>query len=437
MLAIMRIVSIICERLKNFGLGYRVGIWILALWAGLGAPTVGISYQPRLRLALDTPPDQQDQTKSQTPQEPQNPADQPVPEDKQGQVETGSEPSQPSAAEQGDDMLAGIQAILGNVPSPDLGVLGQAFDTTVKKQDEASSESSPVELIELGDLDGDGVPEVALKVLVTETSQEDIQEQASPPSSRGLYLLSWDGTRWKASRLAAPVENMQFKVVRLGKSTGRCIAVVNFVGEEAVPYPAIFQVREHEAALLWDSQGGDNRYNALDHGQIEFQDNAKLDQTDMIVTGRADPGLLQFEPGGHRGFSARCVYHWDGQAYVPAQTEYLPGPDNTLYRFIAALHLRDFRSAYTLVDPGKFLKTDAPSLEKFRHMIEADWREFLDDQIFQAREASAGSPDALAFELPEKHYIYLPTLSHDGRFLLMGMERKVETPGTGSGQDSP
>jgi hypothetical protein len=437
MLAIMRIVSIICERLKSFGLGYRVGIWVLALWAGLGAPTVGISYQPRLRLTQDTPSNPQDQTKSQTPQEPQNPADQPAPEDKQGQGETGSEPSQPSAAEQGDEMLAGIQAILGNVPSPDLGVLAQAFDTTVKKQDEASSESSPVELIELGDLDGDGVPEVALKVLVTETSQEDTQEQASPPSLRGLYLLSWDGTRWKASRLAAPAENIQFKVVRLGKSTGRCIAVVDFVGEEAVPYPAIFQLREHEAASLWDSQGGDNRYNALDHGQIEFQDNEKLDQTDMIVTGRADPGLLQFEPGGHRGFSARCVYHWDGQAYVPAPTEYLPGPDNTLYRFIAALHLRDFRSAYALVDPGKFLKTDAPSLEKFRQMIEENWREFLDDQIFQAREASAGSPNALAFELPEKHYVYLPTLSHDGRFLLIGLERKVETPGTGSGQDSP
>jgi len=334
-------------------------------------------------------------------------------------------------------MLAGIQAVLGNVPVPDLGVLGQAFETTVKKQDGASSESSAVELIELGDLDGDGVSEVALKLLVTETSQEDAQGQESPPSSRGLYLLSWDGTRWKASPLAASAENIQFKVVRLGKSTGRCIAVVNVMGEEAVPYPAIFQVREHEAALLWDSQGGDNRYNALAHGQIEFQDNAKLDQTNMIVIGRADPGLLQFAPDGHRGFSARCVYHWDGQAYVPAQTEYSPGPDNTLYRFIAALHLHDFRSAYALIDPGKFLKTDAPSLEKFRQMMEENWREFLDDQVFQAREANAGSPDALAFELPEKHYVYLPTLSNDGRFLLIGLERKVEMPGTGSGQDSP
>jgi hypothetical protein len=209
------------------------------------------------------------------------------------------------------------------------------------------------------------------------------------------------------------------------------------MGEEAVPYPAIFQVRQHEAALLWDSQGGDNRYNPLEHGQIEFQDNAKLDQTDMIEIGRADPGLLEFEPDGHRGFSARCVYHWDGQTYVPGQTEYSPGPDNSLYRFIAALHLHNFPSAYTLIDPGKFLKTDAPSLEKFRQVIEENWREFLDDQVFKAREANAGSPDALAFELPEKHYVYWPTLSNDGRFLLIGLERKVEMPGTGSGQDFP
>jgi len=353
------------------------------------------------------------------------------------QVETGSEPSQSSGTEQADEMLAEIQAVLETVSTPDLAVLGEAFDTTVKKQDEAASESSAVELVELGDLDGDGVAEVALKWPIPETSQEDSQGQASPPFSRGLYLLSWDGTRWKASPLAAPAENPQFKVVRLGKAMGRCIAVVNVTGEEALPYPAIFRVREHEAALVWDSQAGDNRYNALARGQIEFQDNAKLDQTDMIVTGRADPGLLQFEPGGHRGFSARCVYHWDGQAYFPGQTEYSPGPDNSLYRFIAALHLRDFRSAYALIDPGKFLKTDAPSLEKFRQMMEENWREFLDDQIFQAREPEAGSPDTLAFELPEKHYVYLPTLSTDGRFLLLGLERKVEMPGTGEAGDSP
>jgi hypothetical protein len=326
---------------------------------------------------------------------------------------------------------------LGNVSVPDLGALGQAFGTSVKKQDEASSESSAVELIELGDLDGDGVSEVAVKLQITEASRQDTEGQASPPSSGGLYLLSWDGTRWQASRLAAAAENFQVKVVRLGKSTGRCIAVVNVIGEEAVPYPAIFQLREHEAVLLWDSRGGDDRYNGLAQGQIEFRDDAKLDLTDMIVSGRADPGLLEFQRGGQRGFRTTCVYHWDGQAYVPSQPEYAAGPDYTLYRFIAALHVHDSRTAYTLIDPGKFLKTDAPSLEKFRKVVEETWPEFLDDQVFQAREAKAGSPDALAFELPEKHYVYRPTLSNDGRFLLIGLERKVEMPTADSTQASP
>jgi hypothetical protein len=433
----MRLVSIICEHLKSFGLGYRAGICVFALWTGLGTPAAGVSWQARLRLIQETPPNPQDQTKNQTPEEVQHPADQPSLAGEQGQAETGSEPSQSSGTEQADEMLAGIRAVLANVSSPDLGVLGQAFDTSVKKQDEASSESSAVELIELGDLNGDGVSEVALKMPASGASQEDAQTQVSAASLRGLYLLSWDGTRWKASPLVAPAESYQFKVVRLGKSTGRCIAVVNLIGEGAAPYPAIFQVRGHEAVLLWDSQVGDNRYNALVHGQIEFRDDAKLDQTDMIQTGRADPGLLQFEPGGHRGFNATCVYHWDGQAYIPARTEYSPGPDYSLYRFIAALHLHDFRSAYALIDPGKFLKTTAPSLEQFRQMVETNWPEFLDDQVFQAREANAGSPDALAFELPDKHYVYRPTLSHDGKFLLTGLERKVEVPGTGEAGDSP
>jgi hypothetical protein len=437
MLAVMRLVSMICERLKGFGLRYRAGVCVLALWTGLGNPAAGVSWQPRLRLVQDTPSNPQDQTKNQTPKEVQHAADQPTLAGEQGQAETGSEPSQSSGTEQADEMLAGIRAVLENVSSPDLGMLGQAFDTSVKKQDEASSESSAVELIELGDLDGDGVSEIALKMPATGASQEETQAQASPASLRGLYLLSWDGTHWKASSLAAPAESFQFKVVRLGKSTGRCIAVVNLVGEGAAPYPAIFQLRDHEAALLWDSQAGDNRYNALEHAQIEFQDDPKLDQTEMVVTGRADPGLLQFEPGGHRGFSARYVYHWDGQAYVPARTEYSPDPDYSLYRFIAALHLHDFRSAYALIDPGKFLKTDAPSLEQFRQLIETNWPEFLDDQVFQAREANADSPDALAFELPDKHYVYRPTLSNDGKFLLTGLERQVEMPGTGEAGDSP
>ncbi len=371
----------------------------------------------------------------QAPEGIQNPASQQSPEAEQGQPEAGTEPQQPAGTDQPDEVLVGIRAILENVASPDLETLGQAFNTTVKKPEDAAGEPSVVELINLGDLDGDGAPEITLKAPAPEVTTADAQTQATSTPLQGLYLLSWDGAHWKVSTLAPAADKIQFQVVRLGKK-GRGVAVVNIVGDTAAPYPAIYQVREHEAAVLWDSQVGDNQYNPLAHGQIEFQDNIRLDQTDMIETGRADPGLLQFEPDGHRGFSARCLYHWDGGAYVPAHTEYAPGPDNNLYHFIAALHLRDFRSAYALIDPGKFLRSDAPSLEQFRKVVETNWPEFLDDQVFQAREASAASPDALAFELPDKHYVYRPTLSSDGKFLLTGMERKVEKPGAGSGGDS-
>jgi hypothetical protein len=362
----------------------------------------------------------------------ENSTDQGSPESNQDAA--ASEPDQSSeTSEQDDEVLAGIRSVLANLSSPSPALLGQAFQTVVKPLAEPPSESASVELVELGDLDGDGVSEVLLNLLDARAGAEaEDQGQSSLNPARGYYLLSWDGGRWKVSTLSPSARKLQFNVVRLGK-TGRGIALVNFVGEEAFPYPAIFQVREHEAAPLWDSQLGDNRYNALRHGHIAFQDDPKLDQTVMVLTGQADPGLLQFEPGGHRGFAAHCVYRWDGQAYVPAgRTEYESGPDNSLYRFIAALHMRDYRAAYALVDPGKFLKTDEPSLEKFRQTIEQTWPEFLDNQVFQAREASAGSPDALAFELPEKHLVYRPRLSHDGKFLLTGLEREIETGPSGN-----
>ena len=456
MSVIMRLVSLIFESLKGVHLTYRVGICLLALGAGFAIRVPSVTCHPQPRLVQGAPPSQQEHGENRTPKEAQatggglfpvahsvlplqteQPAEQPDTKGEQEPAKTESEPPQSTGQEQPDTMLDGIRAALENVAGPDLAALGQAFDTTVKKPDEAPGEPSPIELIDLGDLDADGVPEIALAVRAAETTQENAQEQAPPASWRGLYLLSWDGSHWKASSLAVSGQNSQFKVVRLGKSAGRCIAVVNIIGEGALPFPSIYRVREHEAALLWDSQAGDNRYNALERGQIEFQDNPKLDQTDMIVTGRADPGLLQFEPGGHRGFGAKCIYHWDGEAYVPGQAEYAPGPDNSLYRFIAALHLRDFRSAYALIDPGKFLNTDTPSLEQFRKLVETRWPEFLDDQVFQAREAKAGSRDALAFELPDKQYVYRPTLSNDGKFLLTGLERKVEAPSTGLSGDSP
>ncbi|MGD0124462.1 MAG: hypothetical protein ABSF46_03810 [Terriglobia bacterium] len=420
MLMVMRLDAIILEQSKRL----RVGAWLLALGLGVATSAAGFMRQPAPRFFQES--GQQAQAREQAPGEAQNPSNQ-TSQQEPAKVET----------EPPDDTLAGIRAALQNVSSPDLGALGRAFDTTVTKQHEALAKSSAIELNELGDLDGDGVPEVVMKVPGVGERQSDVQSPASPSSWLGFYLLSWDGAHWKVSSLAASGQHSEFRVVQLGKGVAPAIAVVNVIGDDALPYPAVFRVRQHEADLLWDSQVGDNRFNPLVHGQIEFQDDPKLDQTVMIETGRADPGLLEFEPGGRRGFGARCVYHWDGEAYVPVQTDYSPGPDNSLYRFIAALHLHDFRSAYALIDAGKFLKTDTPSLEQFRHVIETHWREFLDDQVFQAREATTGSPDALAFELPDQHYVYRPTLSDDGKFLLTGLERTVEMPGTEESGDSP
>jgi len=412
---------------------FHAVLWILALGTGLAACAAAFPGRLAPHPSEAAPVSRHFLTWGQTPEQGQSSAGQAHPAAEQGQTTTRSEPQSPGT-DQSDGTVAGIQAALANLSSPDLGAIGRAFDTTVRKRGEAAKGSSTVELIELGDLDGDGIPEIALRVQGAEESLAAVQSPASPASWRGLYLLSWDGTRWEASSLSASGQDSRFKVVRLGP--GGYLAVVNTVGEGALPYPEVFQVKDHKAALVWDSQGEDSRYNALEHGQIEFQDDPKDGQTEMIVTGRADPGLLEFEPGGRRGFNAQCVYHWDGQAYVPVRTEYSPGPDNSLYRFIAALHLHDFRSAYARIDPGRFLNTDAPSLEQFRRAVETSWLEFLDDQIFEAREAPAGSPDALAFELPEKHYVYRPTLSDDGKFLLRGLERKVEIPATEPSGDS-
>lgn len=427
MLPIMRVFLSFGERPRDSRPPYRVLTWLFVLAMGMAIPALAFPGQAQQPPPQGTPVAQPEQGGQG-----ENSTDQGSPESSQDAA--ASEPDQSSESNgQDDEMLTGIRSVLANLSSPSLGLLGQAFQTVVKPAAKPPNESAAVELVELGDLDGDGVPEVLLNLLDAKAGAEaEEQGQSSPTPWRVFYLLSWDGSRWKVSTLSPSARNLQFSVVRLGK-TGRGIALVNFVGEEAFPYPAIFEVRDHEAAPLWDSQLGTSRYNALRHGHIAFQDDPKLDQTVMVLTGQADPGLLQFEPGGHRGFAARCVYRWDGQAYVPAgRTEYESGPDNSLYRFIAALHMRDYRGAYALVDPSKFLTTDEPSLEKFRQTIEQTWPEFLDNQVFQAREASAGSPDALAFELPEKHLVYRPKLSNDGRFLLTGLEREIETGPAGN-----
>jgi hypothetical protein len=280
----------------------------------------------------------------------------------------------------------------------------------------------------LGDLEGSGIPQVALKWLLPDLAGQDAAEAAGARGSWRLFLLAWDGERWQASPLGGPAENLKFEVIRLGRSPHWGITVVVTEGEDAVPYPALYQVKNHAARLVWDGKAGESRYQGYPNGRVEFHDVAAADLTEMIAVGRADPGLLAFPKGSRRGFEVRSTYRWDGQGFVPVKTEYSPTPDYTLYRFIAALHLHDIRGAYTLIDPPKFLNTNSPTLDKFRQLVEGSWPEFLDDKVFEALDAEPASPDPYAFILEErdKKFVYHPTFTAGEKPLLTGLERQEE-----------
>ena len=94
----------------------------------------------------------------------------------------------------------------------------------------------------------------------------------------------------------------------------------------------------------------------------------------------------------------------------------------------AALHLHDYNSAYSLVVPAAFLKANLLTLDVFRHFIQENWPEFLENEVFEAPEQPAGSPDEHAFVLakPGKRTVYHPVFSRDGQFLLTGLTRTQE-----------
>jgi hypothetical protein len=333
----------------------------------------------------------------------------------------------PSAQTAEDVLLPMIAAVAQTVTTPDVSALSKALHVG-EKPEGAGMGGPPNTLTSLGDLDGDGVPEMILKWAIPDA--EVAAEVAPAPDSVPLwavYLLCWDGTRWKASRLVSGIEDFTFLAINLGLSVGRGIVVVTLEGNPAVAYPAVFQIKDHAAALLWDAQADDSRYAPLIGSQVNFRDSGAA-PAEMIVTGRADPGLLQFERDGHRGFNARAVYHWDGKAYIPVKTEYSANQDFTLYRFVSALHLHDFRSAYALIAPGQFLSSDAHTLEAFRHYIQETLPEFLNDHVFEAPEPPVELLEDYVFVLPlsDKQYVYHPTFSSDGKFLLTGLKRTEE-----------
>jgi hypothetical protein len=344
--------------------------------------------------------------------------------------EEGQEPPLPAAQATSavqEPIPAPITAAIGGVTTPQVGELAKALHIGEGLEGSGPG-ASPNVLQTLGDMDGDGVPEMLLKWAVPDSNLGvGIVPASDSPPVWGVYLLSWDGAHWKVSRLASGVEKFTTHLVNLGAPVGQGLALVIHEGDSGIAYPAIFQVKDHAATLLWDAQSDDSRYEPLLQAQVVFQDHANA-PTEMMVTGRADPGFFRVEPKGQRGFRTHAVYHWDGKAFIPAKTEYIADEDYTIYRFIAALHLHDFRSAYGLVVPAEFLKADSPTLEAFRQFVQDNWPEFLQDGVFLAPELSAAAPDAHLFTLskPDHRYVYHPIFSKDGKFLLTGLTRTRE-----------
>lgn len=348
-----------------------------------------------------------------------------------GTQEKASQPEKnppEQGAEATDDVLHLIQSELDVVHVPEPQALAGALGVAINPKGGTPADSPTSSLEVLGDLDGDGISEVALKWLLPDLADQDFAEATAPRGSWRLFLLAWDGQRWQASGLGSPAESLRFQVVRLGNHSRLGIVVVVNEGEDAVPYPAVYQVKDHAASLVWDGKADESRYEGYLHGRVEFHDTAAGDLTEMIAVGRADPGLLVFPKESRRGFEVRSTYHWDGQGYVPVKTEYASTPDYTLYRFIATLHLHDFRGAYAVIDPPKFLNTDSPTLDKFRQLVEDSWPEFLDDKVFEALDAKPDSPDPYTFILGEKDkkFVYHPRFTPGAKALLTGLERQEE-----------
>ncbi|HEV2350055.1 MAG TPA: hypothetical protein VG028_09455 [Terriglobia bacterium] len=343
---------------------------------------------------------------------------------------TPSTPTDSAVQEESD--LAQVQAELKAVHEPDVHALAKALGIDLPATGADPADSPTSSLQDLGDLDGDGVSEFALKLMPSVKGGAPEGGGADELPSWQLILLAWDGAEWRASRIKAGFEPYEVQALSSLIPGSRQIALVVYSGAQAIPYPAIYQIKDHTAAQVWDGRSDESLYEGLVQGRIEFRNSNEGATPVMIASGRADPGLLHFPIGSPRGFDVQTIYAWDGHGYTPKRTEYRANEDYKIYLFISALHLHDFRSAYALIDPPRFLKTGAPSLELFRKQIQASWPEFLDDKIFEIPEAIPTTPGKFAFELndEDKHYIYTPSFAAGSKLLITGLERH-ERPGGG------
>jgi hypothetical protein len=276
---------------------------------------------------------------------------------------------------------AAIQAAVAGVHSPSPQALARALGMTPAQIGQKVFEDSDIGMEALNSLGNGGASAVAVKWRPADQGQ-------NPEAGEGpkLYLLSWEGEGWQASYLMPASDALTMQALPVTGDTEPLFAVVIYRGTAAVPYPVIFRLQNHQASLVWDGRSDSASYSGYDYGSIQFEKTGGGGVPVMLVAGQADPGLLIFpasqEQSG-RGFQVATAYIWKNDAYLPIRTEYTHNRDYVLYSFIAALHLHDFKTAYSLIDPAQFLKTKKPTLKLFRERIESVWPEFIDDRIFE------------------------------------------------------
>jgi hypothetical protein len=347
-----------------------------------------------------------------------------------------------------DEGLRKLEQKIASLTTADVEGLARALGVQLMAQDDRSDFSESLipqgsQLRPLGGFKNRRNPECVLFLSGQGAAEGgESAAQSLPHGEAGwtLALLAWDGARWRLSPLDEPrpgqggPEIMRPEMVPLGariisaSRSDQMMALLLYAPPARALYPMVYQVKDHQASLVWDSLSDDSRYQALSGGRIEFDKMERGGIPAMVTSGKADPGLLVFARDGARGFQARTTYQWKGNEYVPIVTEYEANEDLRLYEFISALHLHNYKAAYALIDPAKFLRSDKPSLDAFRDTLQKSWSEFLDDNIFTASTAAAAEGNAHAFELEEagKKMKYLPEFSPGPKYLLTGLARQEE-----------
>jgi hypothetical protein len=331
-----------------------------------------------------------------------------------------------------------LEQKIASVATSDVNALARALGVPLVEskaggEDKESPLSEASQLRLLGQLDGKQDPECVLFL----SGHEEREDGRSAAANWDLDFLAWDGTRWRLSALdpslsGGPSEqdwkshSQPLGVNMISRAAGgQLAALVLYDASTAAVYPVVFKVQDYQATLVWDSRSERSRYEALSGGQIKFVAGQGGGVPAMVASGKADPGLLVFARDGGRGFEVRTIYAWKGDEYLPSGTEYEANEDFRLYEFISALHLHNYKAAYALIDPARFLGTDKPGLDAFRELIQKSWSEFLGDAIFTASE-EAGTAHTFELDRGGKKSRYLPTFSAGPKFLLTGLTRQEE-----------